>query len=267
MGEQHTGPTVVLEAGLDSFSTNWYWVQTDLASSLRVVAHDRAGLGWSEPGPGPHDARQSATELHVALQRAGLSGPYLLAGHSYGGLVSRAFADLYPDEIAGLALVDASHPDQWARIPASLDGQVTALSNRILSHLASVGVLRVVDPLTPQVATGLPAREYARMRAIFALPASSAVGAETLAVWNTRTRPQVNTARPLGGVPLTVLSVSEQPLYGEVLTALQAELPALSSNSVHRVVAGATHENLISSRAHAAVVAESIRELVATVRY
>jgi membrane protease YdiL (CAAX protease family)/pimeloyl-ACP methyl ester carboxylesterase len=234
MGEQHTGPTVILEAGLDSFSTNWYWVQTDLASSVRVVAYD---------------------------------GPYILAGHSYGGLVSRVFADLYPDEIAGLVLVDASHPDQWARIPASLDGQVTALSNRILSNLASVGVLRVVDPLTPQVATGLPAHEYAQMHAIFALPASSTVGAETLAVWNGRTRPQVNSARPLGRVPLTVLSVSEQPLYGEVLTALQAELPALSSNSVHHVVAGASHEDLISNQVHAAAVAESILQLVARAGY
>ena len=267
MGEQHTGPTVVLEAGLDSFSTNWYWIQTDLARSVRVVAYDRAGLGWSEPGPGPRDARQSATELHTALQRAAIGGPYLLAGHSYGGLVSRAFADLYPEEVAGLVLVDASHPDQWARIPASLDGHVTALSNRILSHLASVGVLRVVDPLTPQVATGLPAHEYAQMHAIFALPASSAVGAETLAVWNTRTRSQVNSARSLGSLPLTVLSVSEQPLYGEVLTALQAELPALSSNSMHRVVAGATHENLISNRGHAAVVTDSIRQQLAMIGY
>jgi pimeloyl-ACP methyl ester carboxylesterase len=205
--------------------------------------------------------------LHAALQRAGIDGPYILAGHSYGGLVSRVFADLYPDEIAGLVLVDASHPDQWARIPASLDGQVTALSNRILSNLASVGVLRVVDPLTPQVATGLPAHEYAQMHAIFALPASSTVGAETLAVWNGRTRPQVNSARPLGRVPLTVLSVSEQPLYGEVLTALQAELPALSSNSVHHVVAGASHEDLISNQVHAAAVAESILQLVARAGY
>jgi hypothetical protein len=130
-----------------------------------------------------------------------------------------------------------------------------------------VGVLRVVDPLTPQVATGLPAHEYAQMHAIFALPASSAVGAETLAVWNARTRSQVNSARWLGSLPLTVLSVSEQPLYGEVLTALQAELPGLSSNSMHRVVAGATHENLISNRDHAAVVTDSIRQQLAMIGY
>jgi pimeloyl-ACP methyl ester carboxylesterase len=175
----------------------------------------------------------------------------------------RAFADLYPDEMAGLVLVDASRPDQWARIPASLDGQLAALSNRVLSDLATLGLLRVIDPLTPEVATGLPQHEYAQMRAVFALPGSSAVGADTLAVWHTRTRPQVNAARPLGSLPLLVLSVTEQPLYGEVLTALQAELPRLSSNSVHRVVEGASHEDLISDPAHAAVVAAAIRQHVA----
>jgi len=117
--------------------------------------------------------------------------------------------------------------------------------------------------VTPQVATGLPEHEYAVMRANFALPQASAVGADILTVWDSRTRAQVNAARPLGDLPLAVLSVTEQPLYGEVLTALQAEMPALSSNSVHRVVVGATHENLISDRAHAAVVAETILQIAA----
>jgi pimeloyl-ACP methyl ester carboxylesterase/membrane protease YdiL (CAAX protease family) len=263
MGEEHTGPTVILDAGMASFSTNWHWVQSELASSIRVVAYDRAGLGWSEPGPQPRDARQSATELHLALQGAGIGGPYVVVGHSYGGLVSRVFADLYLDEVAGVVLVDASHPDQWTHIPASMDGRMTALSNRILSSLASVGFLRVLDPVTPQVATGLPPHEYAQMRAILAQPASTGVGADALSVWHTRTRQQVTAARPLGGLPLSVLSVSEQPLFGEVLTALQSELPALSSNGVQRIVTGATHEDLISNATHAAVVADAIRQVVA----
>ena len=261
LGEPHDRPTIILEAGLDSFSTNWYWVQTDLATSTRVVAYDRAGLGWSDVGAGPRDARQSATELHAALHASGTEGPYVLAGHSYGGLVSRMFADLYPDEVVGLVLVDASHPDQWAHIPESLDGKLTATSNRLLSNFATIGFLRMFDLVTPQVATGLPEHEYAVMRANFALPQASAIGADILTVWDSRTRAQVDAARPLGDLPLAVLSVTEQPLYGEVLTALQAEMPGLSSNSVHRVVAGATHENLISDRAYAAVVAEMILQI------
>jgi pimeloyl-ACP methyl ester carboxylesterase/membrane protease YdiL (CAAX protease family) len=261
LGEPRDRPTIILEAGLDSFSTNWYWVQTDLASSMRVVAYDRAGLGWSDVGAGPRDARQSARELHAALQASGTKGPYVLAGHSYGGLISRMFVDLYPDEVVGLVLVDASHPDQWAHIPESLDGKLTATSNRLLSNFATIGFLRMFDLVTPQVATGLPEHEYAIMRANFALPQASAVGADSLTVWDSRTRAQVSAARPLGDLPLAVLSVTEQPLYGEVLTALQGEMPGLSSNSAHRIVVGATHENLISDRAHAAVVADTILQI------
>jgi pimeloyl-ACP methyl ester carboxylesterase len=265
-GEDHVGPTVLLEAGMASFSTNWYWVQTALAASSPVVSYDRAGLGWSDPGPAPRDARRSAQELHAALEGAGISGPYVVAGHSYGGLVARTFADLYPTEVVGIVLVDASHPDQWAHIPSSLGGRVPGASSRVLSVLSWFGLLRAVDMITPQVAAGLPPHEYAQMKAILALPRSSAVAADGLAVWDELTRPQVNGARPLHDLPLAVLSVTEQPLYGEVLTALQSDLPGLSANSLHRSVAGATHENLISDREHANVVADTIRQVVAAAR-
>src|SRR5688572_27011840 len=111
-GDPSASPTVILDAGMVSFSSNWAWVQPELAKVTRVVAYDRAGLGWSDPGPKPRDAGQSARELHVALQRMGITGPFVLAGHSYGGLAVRAFAALYPDEVAGMVLVDGSHPDQ-----------------------------------------------------------------------------------------------------------------------------------------------------------
>jgi pimeloyl-ACP methyl ester carboxylesterase len=261
MGEGFSGPTVVLDAGLDSFSTNWYWVQTALASSMRVVAYDRAGLGWSDDGSPPRDAHHSAADLHAALQQAGVGGPYVLAGHSYGGLVVRAFADQYPDEVVGLVLVDASHPDQWLHIPMSMRGALPGFANRVLAVLARFGVLRVVDPLTPQIAMGLPEHQYAEMRAIIALPRSSWTGAEALSAWDELTRPRINTARSLGDLPLAVVSVTEQPLVGEILTALQNELPGLSSNSVHRTVAGATHEDLISKREHAEEVAGAIRDV------
>jgi uncharacterized small protein (DUF1192 family) len=136
----------------------------------------------------------------------------------------------------------------------------------VLSVLSWFGLLRVVDMITPQVAAGLPPHEYAQMKAILALPRSSAVAADGLAVWEESTRPRVNGARALNDLPLAVLSVTEQPLYGEVLTALQNELSGLSANSVHVRVAGATHENLISDHAHANVVADTIRKVVAAAR-
>jgi pimeloyl-ACP methyl ester carboxylesterase len=190
----------------------------------------------------------------------------VLAGHSYGGLVVRAFTDEYPDEVVGLVLVDASHPDQWLHIPMSMRGAVPGFANRVLAVLAGVGLLRLVDVLTPQIAMGLPEHQYAEMRSIIALPRSSWTGAQTLSAWEELTRRRMNEARSLGDMPLAILSVTEQPLVGETLTALQNELPALSSNSVHRTVTGATHEDLISRREHAEEVAAAIRDVVDAAR-
>jgi pimeloyl-ACP methyl ester carboxylesterase len=230
-----------------------------------VVAYDRAGQGWSDPGPRPRDAHQSAGELHAALQRAGIAGPYIVAGHSYGGLVVRAFADRYPDEVVGMVLVDASHPDQWAHIPAARGGQLVAFGNRLFGVLARLGLWRLVDP-APGLTAGLPARQAAELRVMLALPQSWFSSADALGVWEARTRPRLNGAHSLGDRPLVVLSVTEQPVYGDVLTRLQADLARLSSNSVHRTVEGATHENLLSQRVHALVVAEAIRQVVEAAR-
>jgi pimeloyl-ACP methyl ester carboxylesterase len=119
------------------------WVQQTVAKTTRVVTYDRAGLGWSDPGTKPLDAAKSAQELHTLLERVGIEGPYVLAGHSYGGLVVRMFADLYANEVAGVVLVDSSHPDQWIHIPASKGGQTVATGNRITALLARFSILRL----------------------------------------------------------------------------------------------------------------------------
>jgi pimeloyl-ACP methyl ester carboxylesterase len=256
---QPTGkPTVILESGIATFSSNWAWVQQGLAATTRVVAVDRAGLGWSDPAPQPEDARESAEDLHRALDALGVSGPYLIAGHSYGGLVARAFTDRYRDEVVGLVLVDASHPDQWERLPVSRHGKVVALTNRLTGYLASLGVVRAFH-LADGLISGLPERPAADMRANLARPRAWLVSSGVLGVWDARTRPEIDKARSLGDLPLVVLSVTDQPAYGDVLTALQAELPGLSSNGVHIVVEGATHESLLSNREHADQVVQAIR--------
>jgi pimeloyl-ACP methyl ester carboxylesterase len=259
-------PTVILDAGMVSFSSNWAWVQPEVAKATRVVAYDRAGLGWSDPGPPPRDAERSARELHVALGNAGMNGPYVLVGHSYGGLVMRAFADLYPDEAAGLVLVDASHPDQWANIPASRNGQTNATGQKVACWLARVGLFRVWTTEAETLAAGLPPRQYAEIKAFCMTPAALSVSSNALAVWDSMTRPQINQAKKLGDMPLVVLSVTEQALYAEVLTRLQNELPALSSNSQQITVQGATHENLVSRQEHAQVVTDAILRVVEAAR-
>ena len=260
-GEGTGGPTVVLEAGMASMSSNWAWVRDDLARDYRVITYDRAGLGWSERGSGSADAATSADELHAALVGVGATPPYVLAGHSYGGLVVRMFADRFPDEVVGLALVDASHPDQWTHIPASRGGRTVAAGNRLTAGLAALGLLRVFRAERAFI-DGLPPREYAEMRAYLARPRGWLAGARGLLAWADRSRDQVNGARHLGALPLVVLSVTEQEQYADVLTRLQAELLKLSTNSWQVTVAGATHYTLVSDRRYAAIVTEAIRGLV-----
>lgn len=258
-------PAVILESGMATFSSNFFWVQSELATTTQVVAYDRAGLGWSDPAPEPQDAYQSAHDLHTALVEAGISPPYMVTGHSYGGLVARAFTDLYPDEVVGLVLVDASHPDQWAHIPASRDGKLNGRGNILTAFLARLGVVRFFQ-MGRAVYAGLPERPAAEMRAILAQPYSWSTSGNAMLLWNERTRPQINQARSLGDLPLAVLSVTEQPFYADVLTALQNELLTLSSNSLHVTVQGATHESLVANRDHALIVVETIRRVLEAAR-
>lgn len=107
------GPTVVFDAALGASSLSWSLVQPDVVTFARTCVYDRAGFGWSERGPLPRTAGRAADELHLALGRAGERPPYVLVGHSYGGLVMRVFAARYPQEVTGLVLVDPAHPEDW----------------------------------------------------------------------------------------------------------------------------------------------------------
>jgi pimeloyl-ACP methyl ester carboxylesterase len=105
------GPTVVLIAGAGDFSFDWGLVQPNVARFARVCSYDRAGSAWSDPGPTPRTMRQEAYELHTLLWAAGMKGPYVLVGHSIGGLIARVYAEQYPKETVGMVLVDSTHED------------------------------------------------------------------------------------------------------------------------------------------------------------
>jgi pimeloyl-ACP methyl ester carboxylesterase len=105
------GPAVVLIAGSGDFSFDWSLVQPGVSRFTRVCSYDRPGSGWSDLGPTPRTMKQEANELHLLLRKAGINGPYVLAGHSLGGLIARIYSDLYPKEVAGIVLVDSTHED------------------------------------------------------------------------------------------------------------------------------------------------------------
>ena len=110
-------PTVVMEAGASSAWLTWRRVQPELSQFTHVCTYDRAGHGWSEPRPGPRDAEAIARELHALLDRAGVQRPFVMAGHSAGGLYVREYAREFPTELAGVVLIDSSSPQQIDELP------------------------------------------------------------------------------------------------------------------------------------------------------
>lgn len=101
-------PAVIFEGGFGTGIASWSTVQRDVAAFTQTVSYDRAGLGQSDLGPKPRSAKQVATELHAALQKAGVKPPYVMVGHSFGGIYVRVFADMYPKEVVGMVLIDPS---------------------------------------------------------------------------------------------------------------------------------------------------------------
>ena len=113
-------PTVILDSGLGDSYLSWHKVQPEIAKFTRVCSYDRAGLGYSEPSSQPRTSKVIAEELHALLQAASISPPCVMVGHSMGGYDVRVYTSMYPKEIVGMVLVDASHPDQENRFPAEL---------------------------------------------------------------------------------------------------------------------------------------------------
>ncbi len=113
-------PTVLLEAGLGGDHRDWSLVQPEIARTTRVCSYDRSGLGFSQLAPKRRSAREKANDLRALLAAAGIEGPYVLVGHSYGGMLARVYAAAEASDVVGLVLLDSSHPDQGSRFLAAL---------------------------------------------------------------------------------------------------------------------------------------------------
>jgi len=135
-------PTVVLSGGFTDTLEQWKEIQPEIARFARVCSFDRAGLGWSDAGPMPRSSGQIAKELHTALANAGIPGPYVLVGHSFGGLDMRIFAGQHPNEVAGILLIDSVNPYfyRWD-LPGGFRSEMRFWLYR---HLTSFGITRLL---------------------------------------------------------------------------------------------------------------------------
>jgi pimeloyl-ACP methyl ester carboxylesterase len=240
------GPAVILQAGMGASSASWSRIAPSIAARTTVCAYDRAGHGQSDEA-GSQDGIALATDLHTLLERAGVPGPYVLVGHSLGGPYVRVFAAQYPDEVAGMVLLDAQPADAFTALPEypgvySMFQTISTLS----PSLARIGLLA---PLL-----GLPADESTA-------PIVRGARDEVRALRATLQQSAALTS--LGDRPLIVVTAAAQADPGWV--AAQENLPRLSTASIHRVLAAATHNSLISGL-DVTASSEAILDVLAAVR-
>ncbi|HEX2052908.1 MAG TPA: alpha/beta hydrolase [Actinomycetota bacterium] len=252
-------PTVVLEALSGGASPGWGWIQRGLSEQVRVCSYDRPGRGWSDPVSEPQDAREIAGQLAELLDRAQEPGPYVLVGHSLGGLYARMFADRYPERVAGMVLLDAAHPEQFERQEGAEDEHESYRSfQKSFAPMARLGIWRLYFDLGGTFDFGgLPPVERGQLKAIWSSPALF----HSQRYENDAVRSVHRQVRPLGAAgdfPLMVITAGEQP---EDWLELQEEMTELSPNATQRVIEGATHVSLIFDRQDAAQVTRGVLDV------
>jgi pimeloyl-ACP methyl ester carboxylesterase len=260
------GPSVVFESGLMSTVLCWTDIAARLSPSFHIVQYDRAGLGWSDMGPMPRTAHQIVKELHELLERASIPPPYILVGHSFGGLTMPLFAKLFPHEVAGLVLLDPVAPSEW-NPPTEGDRKLISIGAKVCRRaalLARFGLLRLVAFLltTPgKTVAGRLVRLISR-----GAPESSGTVSSP---WFSALPPQekemarvfwlqpkfgLTIASQLGNLPCSAHSAGDSGIFSDqpivILTAssaserrreAHAKMAALLPNAVHSVAKRSAH--------------------------
>jgi len=150
LGEHHEGPTVVFESGYGVTLENWNSIKDEVSKFSRMFIYDRAGIGKSEMDDRPRHSRQSVDNLRILLKKAGVKPPYVLVGHSIGGLNVRLFASKYPEEVAGVVLLDSSHEDQNKILPPLFTKEV---QEAYFNQFTIEGTLNEIEESFEQVRT------------------------------------------------------------------------------------------------------------------
>jgi pimeloyl-ACP methyl ester carboxylesterase len=263
-------PTVILEAGLNDFYVTWAKVQPEIAKTTRVCSYDRAGLGWSQLSPNPRTSDVMVEELHTLLRNTGIESPYILVGHSFGGILMRNFARHYPDQVAGMVLVDSAHEEQTSRLPFLQDSADELVAQfRTLSFLSSSGLMALSPGTIPN--RGFPEGAYRQYQAVLATTGYfKAAITETTAFYSgsLQSRPSSLKSLPLvvlmhGVSEATSDNSAQQLLYEQEWAKMQNELAGLSSNAKLVIAERSGHYIQLDQPE---LVIDSILELIRTGR-
>lgn len=260
-GDASPSPTVILESGLGDTFLSWRKVQPEIAKFARVCSYDRAGLAYSDSSPRPRTSKVFAEELHALLQTAQIPPPYILVGHSLGGFNVRLFASLYRNQVAGMVLVDASHPDQRNRFPPQLKDMERTWQREaeFLAYTTPLGLPRLIglcedDP----VLRAAECNFHTAREGVAEMTSLSASATETAATGS------------FGDLPLAVLSHDpDKPSadlppdlakpMNEAWEKMQEELAHLSTRGTQAIVKGSSHYIQID---RPEVVVDTIRAVI-----
>ncbi|MCH8845265.1 MAG: alpha/beta hydrolase [Proteobacteria bacterium] len=233
-------PTIILDSGTGGFSLEWKDIQHSLSQYVRVCAYDRAGYGWSDMGPLPRTTKRITHELHTLLQNAGIHGPYIMVGHSFGGFTAQYFARYFNHEIAGIVLIDSSHEEQVYRLPENGKDVVRRSLHQDRSNMVTRSVLHEHFPKeVAAVAQQLMTRWTALL-----------TWREEMANYALSSRELRDVHdRPILEIPIVVLTrgkrVWPNTPYGDAMETvwkeLQDELSSLNGNSTHIIAENSGH--------------------------
>jgi pimeloyl-ACP methyl ester carboxylesterase len=258
-------PTVIFDAGLGDSYMSWRKVQPQIARLTKVCSYDRAGLGYSDSSPRARTSKTIAEELHMLLRSAAIPAPYVLVGHSMGGFDVRLYASAYRGDVAGLVLVDSSHPEQQKRLPAAVnDLDAGWVREQEFFELAMpFGIARVLGFCGEDAEVRAAECNFHSVReSVKELKSVSESAA------------QAATAGSLGDIPLAVLSSDpDRPQLdlpedlvkptNDAWQQLQNELAQLSTRSTHTIVRNSGHYIQLDQPG---AVIEAIKKVVKQVR-
>ena len=263
--EGEGSPTVILEAMSGGVSTQWGWIQPAIQTKTRVCAYDRAGFGWSESDPEAPTLARTVRNLHTLLVNANVEGPFVMVGHSLGGIYVRQYAADYPDQVVGVVLIDEANPQQFVKYPelfADGDNYLKMLGG--IKFATRLGAMHLYFAFGGEMDfAGLPELQKSQLKAIWSSPryfeAQEAEIRAARSIWSDALK-----LEDLGDMPLMV--VSRGVSLDHEWSKYQDDLATLSTNSRHLTVDGANHGALVFDQNYARLVSDAILQVVNAVR-
>ena len=268
-------PTVILDSGLGAPGLGWSLVQKKVSQFATVCSYDRAGSGWSDASPFPRTGQQVAKELHELLIRANIPGPYILVGHSSGGINLRFFEAQYPQDVAGMVLVDAPSENYFDQISGEypeFSFEKMKRTSLLLKLGSRMGLSRILfATLHSKYKSRFQPSEWDMITALGSSTKNADTSCDELASFQDNLRELAQAKRSLGNKPLIVISPGQlgQPKgisqerwdrFLKIMMTLQKDFLKLSTQSRHIIVENADH---MIPYDHPQVIVDAIHELVA----